>query len=66
MAAALAMAAEITAKPRVAQQMVKESVNRLFAGPDTATLEQDQVLLNMTDPDAQARQSEVLGRLRGD
>ncbi|MBT3401291.1 MAG: hypothetical protein HN420_15020, partial [Rhodospirillaceae bacterium] len=56
----------ITAKPRVAQQMVKESVNRLFAGPDTATLEQDQVLLNMTDPDAQARQSEVLGRLRGD
>lgn len=66
MAAALAMAAEITAKPRVAQQMVKESVNRLFAGPDTATLEQDQVLLNMTDPEAQARQGEVLDRLRGD
>lgn len=65
LAAALAMAAEITAKPRVAQQMVKESVNRLFAGPDTATLEQDQVLLNMTDPDAQARQGDILDRLRG-
>ena len=66
LAAALAMASEITAKPRVAQQMVKESVNRLFAGPDTATLEQDQVLLNMTDPDAHARQAEMLDRLRGE
>ena len=66
MAAALKMAAEITSKPRVAQQMVKESVNRLFDGPDTAAMEQDQVLLNMTDPDARARQSHVLRRLRGD
>tara|TARA_R110002110_G_scaffold85816_2_gene223539 strand:- start:127479 stop:128249 length:771 start_codon:yes stop_codon:yes gene_type:complete len=66
MAAALAMAAEITAKPRVAQQMVKESVNRLFAGPDTATLEQDQLLLNMTSEEARAAQAEILDRLRGD
>lgn len=66
LAAALAMAADITAKPRVAQQMVKESVNRLFAGPDTATLEQDQVLLNMTSEETRAAQGDVLGRLRGD
>ncbi|MBO21312.1 MAG: enoyl-CoA hydratase [Rhodospirillaceae bacterium] len=65
LAAALAMATEITSKPRVAQQMVKESVNRFFAGPDTATLEHDQVLLNMTDPDARIRQAEILDRLRG-
>lgn len=64
--AATAMATEITAKPRVAQQMVKESVNRLFAGPDTATLEQDQVLLNMTTEEARAAQDEILNRLRGD
>ena len=64
--AATAMATEITAKPRVAQQMVKESVNRLFAGPDTATLEQDQVLLNMTTAEARAAQDEILNRLRGD
>lgn len=66
LAAATAMATEITAKPRVAQQMVKESVNRLFAGPDTATLEQDQVLLNMTTAEARAAQDEILNRLRGD
>lgn len=66
LAAALAMAAEITSKPRVAQQMIKESVNRLFAGPDTATLEQDQVLLNMSDPDTRARQDDALDRLRRD
>lgn len=66
LAAALAMAADIATKPRVAQQMVKESVNRLFAGPDTATLEQDQVLLNMSDPEAHARQGDALKRLRGE
>lgn len=66
LAAALAMASEITSKPRVAQQMIKESVNRIGTGPDTSTLEQDQVLLNMSDPDARARQKDVLDRLRGD
>ncbi len=64
-AAAITMAQEIAAKPRVAQQMVKESINRVTAGPDTATLEQDQVLLTMTDPDTRARQAAALDRLRG-
>ncbi len=62
-AAALEMAAEIVDKPRVAQQMIKESVNRLTAGPDTGTLEQDQVLLNMSDPDTRAAQAAVLERI---
>jgi enoyl-CoA hydratase len=66
LAAALDMAAEITDKPRVAQQMVKEAVNRLAPGPDTATLEQDQVLLNMTDPDTRAAQDAAVRRMRGD
>ncbi|MEK9832546.1 MAG: enoyl-CoA hydratase/isomerase family protein [Rhodospirillaceae bacterium] len=65
LAAARAMAAEIAGKPRVAQQMVKESVNRLGAGPDTATLEQDQVLLNMTSEEARLAQAEMLEKLRG-
>lgn len=63
-AAAVAMAEEIASKPRVAQQMVKESINRTVAGPDTATLEQDQVLLTMTDPETIARQQAVLVRLK--
>ncbi|MDA0784766.1 MAG: enoyl-CoA hydratase/isomerase family protein [Proteobacteria bacterium] len=65
MAAALVMAAEITAKPRVAQQMIKESVNRLFSGTDTATLEQDQVLLNMTSSEARAAQAAALTKISG-
>jgi len=65
LAAARAMAAEIAGKPRVAQQMVKESVNRLGAGPDTATLEQDQVLLNMTSEEARLAQAEMLEKLNG-
>jgi enoyl-CoA hydratase len=64
-AAALAMAEEIVAKPRVAQQMVKESINRAVAVSDTGTLEQDQVLLTMTDPDTRARQQAMLDRLAG-
>jgi hypothetical protein len=43
--------------------MVKESINRLTAGPDTATLEQDQVLLNMSDPETRALQAAVLERI---
>ena len=61
--AALAMAGEITSKPRVAQHMVKEAIGRLSAGPDTATLEQDQVLLNMSDPEAKKLQQEALDRM---
>lgn len=63
LAAALEMAGEIVGKPRVAQQMVKESINRLTAGPDTAMLEQDQVLLNMSDPETRALQAAVLERI---
>jgi len=63
LAAALEMAGEIVGKPRVAQQMIKESINRLTAGPDTGTLEQDQVLLNMSDPEAAAAQAAVLERI---
>ena len=63
LAAALDMAVEIAGKPRVAQQMIKESINRLTAGPDTGTLEQDQVLLNMSDPETRALQAAVLERI---
>ncbi len=63
LAEALEMAQEIIGKPRVAQQMVKESINRITAGPDTAALEQDQVLLNMSDPDTRALQAAVLERI---
>jgi len=64
-AAALAMAQEIAGKPRVAQQMVKESINRAVAVPDTGALEQDQVLLTMADPDTRVRQAAALARIRG-
>jgi enoyl-CoA hydratase len=62
-AAAFDMAGEIASKPRVAQQMIKESINRLTPGLDTGTLEQDQVLLNMRDVDTRALQAAVLERL---
>jgi hypothetical protein len=54
------MAKEISLKPRVAQQMIKESINRLKVGSDNSTLEQDQVLLNMTDPNTLVLQSNIL------
>ena len=57
---ALDMAKEISAKPRVAQQMIKESINRLKVGSDNSTLEQDQVLLNMSDPNTHILQSNIL------
>tara|TARA_B100000029_G_scaffold66868_1_gene59699 strand:+ start:351 stop:1118 length:768 start_codon:yes stop_codon:yes gene_type:complete len=41
------LADEIKLKPRIAQQMVKESVNRHFQSPNTAYLEQDQILLSL-------------------
>ena len=63
LATALEMAREATGKPRIAQQMVKEAVNRLAAGPDTASLEQDQVLLNMSDPETRALQLAALKSL---
>ena len=48
---------------RMAQQMVKEAIGRLGAGPDTAALEQDQVLLNMSDPEATKLQQDILARM---
>ena len=48
------MAAEIKEKPLVAQQMVKESVNRHFQSPNTAYLEQDQILLALQGKQAQS------------
>jgi enoyl-CoA hydratase/carnithine racemase len=62
-AAALALANEIASKPRVAQQMIKESINRQTAGLDLGTLEQDQVLLNISDPETRALQAAVLDRI---
>jgi enoyl-CoA hydratase/carnithine racemase len=62
-AAALALADEIASKPRVAQQMIKESINRQTAGLDLGTLEQDQVLLNIGDPETRALQAAVLDRI---
>lgn len=61
--AALALADEIASKPRVAQQMIKESINRQTAGLDLGTLEQDQVLLNISDPETRALQAAVLDRI---
>lgn len=63
LAAAMAMATEIVAKPRVAQQMVKESVTRQSAGLDTGTLEQDQVLLTMTSDETRALQAAAIDRI---
>ena len=45
MDAARELAAEIQARPRVAQQTVKESVNRHFAMPSSLYLDQDQIVL---------------------
>ena len=53
MTVALRMADEIKGKPRTAQQMVKESVNRYFQSPNTAYLEQDQILLSLLSDETQ-------------
>lgn len=63
MAAASEMAAEIAERPRVSQQMVKESVNRHFAMPNSVYLDQDQVLLMMRDPENQKYAQAVRDRL---
>ena len=57
------MAAEIASKPRIAQQMIKESMNRRFAVPDTVYLEQDQLLMLTREPDANDLQRQHLARL---
>lgn len=63
MAAALALAGEIAERPRISQQMVKESVNRHFAMPNSVYLDQDQILLMMRDPDNQKHAQAVRDRL---
>ena len=63
MAAARAMAEEIKLRPRIAQQMIKESVNRHFAMPESVYLDQDQVLLLMRDPENRKRAEAVRARL---
>jgi enoyl-CoA hydratase len=59
MSSARELALDIAAKPRMAQQMVKESVNRYFQSPNTAYLEQDQILLSLL-----AGESKILHELK--
>jgi len=54
MALAKNLAKDIVLKPRMAQQMVKESVNRHFQSPNTAYLEQDQILLSLLAGESKA------------
>ena len=65
MGAALKMASEIREKPRVAQQIVKESVNRYFQSPNTVNLEQDQILLALLGAEAQELHARKRDRIRG-
>jgi enoyl-CoA hydratase/carnithine racemase len=64
MAAARVLAAEIEERPRLSQQMVKESVNRHFAMPNSVYLDQDQILLMMRDPENKQHAQAVRDRLR--
>ena len=63
MAAARKLAAEICERPRIAQQMAKESVNRHFAMPNSLYLDQDQILLMARDTEnrkhAEARRAKL-------
>ena len=63
MAAGRALAAEIEERPRISQQMVKESVNRHFAMPNSVYLDQDQILLMMRDPENKRHAQAVRDRL---
>jgi len=64
MAAARRLAGEIKARPRIAQQMIKEAVNRHFAMPTSVYLDQDQVLLMARDADNRAHAEAARARLR--
>ncbi len=64
MAAAHILAEEICARPRVAQQMVKESVNRHFAMPNSVYLDQDQIVLMSTRPETREHVEAVTTRLK--
>ncbi len=63
-AAARDLAAEIGERPRIAQQMVKESVNRHFAMPNSLYLDQDQIVLMSTRPETRERVEAVRARLK--
>ena len=65
MSAARELAGEICARPRIAQQMVKESVNRCFPMPDTVYLDQDQIVLMGARPETRDRAAAVRARLKG-
>ena len=60
------LAAEICERPRIAQQMVKESVNRHFAMPNSLYLDQDQILLMARDSEnrkhAEAKREKLVGK----
>ena len=64
MQTALGMALEIKSKPRLSQQMVKESVNRHFQSPNTAYLEQDQILLALLGGESGKLQTKKLGEIK--
>ena len=65
MDAARELAAEIHARPRVAQQMVKESVNRHFAMPSSLYLDQDQIVLTSGRPETREHVRAARARLGG-
>lgn len=65
MAAARDLADEICARPRIAQQMVKESVNRHFPMPNSVTLDQDQIVLMSTRTETAGRVAAVRARVSG-
>ena len=65
MAAALSMATEIHEKPRIAQQIVKEAVNRYFQSPNTVNLEQDQILLALLGKESQELHDQQRKLIRG-
>lgn len=64
MAAARELAAEIAARPRTAQQMAKESVNRHFAMPNSLYLEQDQIVMMSSRAETRERVAAVRARIR--
>ena len=62
--AALKMAKDLSKKPKVPQQMVKESINRQYTiFNDFGLYEQDQVLLNLSSQETQNLISKVKNRL---
>ena len=58
------MAKDISKKPLVAQQMVKESINRQYGNTnDFGLYEQDQVLLNLSNSETKSLIEEAKERM---